>query len=176
LVRRWRAPDLLLSDRGETATFKFRRALGGRIYKVRLPVQAPAAEAVALLVGTMLPVRTDLSGRLTGWYRLADARGCLPSMDSLSGLGADAILDLEFVENTVVSLEIEVRTATGSLTLRTQVGNAVPMASLTDHLASLFDLPEGDWRVLFRGRQLNPYEILADLEPRDGERIVVMKA
>ena len=37
---------------------------------MRLPKEATVAEALAWVVPNLVPVRVDLTGRLSGWYRL----------------------------------------------------------------------------------------------------------
>lgn len=144
--------------------------------RFRAPSTAPSSEAIAWLLGSVVPLRTDLAGRVTGWYRLAADGRRLTGECLMGSVDPGTVLDLVFVENRTILLDLEIRTGVGTTRLRAPVGTAVPVVALVDHLASMFDLPEGEWRVLLKNRLLHPHEILADHDLRDGERLVVMRA
>jgi hypothetical protein len=174
----WRAPDPIPSEasRGQSAVFVIRRGANGKATRYRLPLQATVTEAIAVLVGTMVPVRTDLSGALQGWWRLCRNGALLPPETRLEALDPETPLDLGFIDNHPLPVELEVKGPQFTMTVRTVVGTAIPAVALVDAAAHMFNLPEGDWRLSVSGRRLGTHDILAD-HPLEGvARIVLEKA
>ncbi len=172
-----RTPDPIPSGAGRagSATFQILRGPGGRASRMKLPLGATAAEAVAWLLGNLVPVRLDPAGRLTGWYRLArPGEPPLPAERPMSEVDPAGQLELRFVPNEVIRAEIRVAASDPPARFLAPVGVAVPAASLADHLAAWLGLPPGRYRLLVDGRPLQPHGILADL-PGAAEGGVVLE-
>ena len=160
-----RPPDVIAVSSGKSgvATFNFQRGQGGRMVRIRLPLDSTTAEAMAYLLGNVLPVRTDLAGRITGWYRLEDEGRRVPASWKLEKLDPQKTYHLQFVQNEVRHADIEVQGAAAPARFVAPVGIAVPAVTLVDHLAAWLELPPGDWGLEMDGRPLAAYEILADV-------------
>ena len=135
---------------------------------MRLPLGATAAEAISWLVGNVVPIKTDLSGRLAGWYRLSKSQDLVPPASTMSTLDTDMVFTLKFIPNHQVYADIEVLGAATPIRFVSPVGTAVPVVSLVDHLAAWLNLDAGDWRLSAGGRPLDSHAILSDLQPNAG--------
>jgi hypothetical protein len=156
------APDDAIGE--ESAEYSFRLG-AGEPFRVRLPFKVTTAHAAGLLIGSVLPLRTDLRGCIAGWYRLALDGAQLPPDAPMSSFDPGSILEIAIVENQLVDAQIEVRSGAAPILLRTPVGSAVPAAALAGAMASLLGLPEGEWRLKLNSRALEPFEILRDFSP-----------
>ena len=135
---------------------------------MRLPLGATIAEAVCWLVGNVVPVRTDLTGRVTGWYRVeAEGRRIAPGV-RLSKLDKEVPLTLVPVPNDTVRVNVVVEVDGKEARFAAPVGRAVPVVSLVDHLVGWLDLGPGPWTLSAGPDVLQPHAILDDL----GERVV----
>jgi len=122
------------------------------------------AEAVSWLMGNVLPIKADLTGRLCGWYRLATDAGLLPAERRLRALDVEEVLTICYVPNGIVHADITVDGAGAPLRFVSPMGTAVPVASMVDHLAGWLGLPAGDWQLHHDGERVQPHAILADLD------------
>ena len=129
---------------------------------MRLPKNATTAEAISWLVGNMLPVRTDLTGRLTSWYRLSNASGLLSPDTLLSSLDPEQPLVIETILNETRMVELRVVGASEHRFV-TSVGTAVPIVTLIDHITAWLGLPDGSYHLDGPHGPLPPHSILADL-------------
>lgn len=158
-----RAPDSLLTGRkSNSESYTFVREAGGKAVRIRLPVKSTVAEAASFLVGYVVPVRTDLSGRLTSWYRLEQDGKALAPGAALESVDASRPLVVRSIPNQIVFADIEVVGGPAPIRFVTPIGTAVPAASLVDHLAAWLALPEGRWRLVRDGRSLDGHALLAD--------------
>ncbi len=132
---------------------------------MRLPATLTVAEAVTWLVGNRVAVRTDLSGALLGSWRLDQGGQRLDPDARVGSLNADQDLELRFVPNTILHVEITIVQEPAPVRFFTPVGGAVPVCSLVDHLAGRFDLPPGSWTLFHGDRALSPWALLDDLGP-----------
>jgi len=151
------------------------RGPGARPLRLRLPGDSSAAEAVTRLVGTVLPVRADLSGALSGWWRLSQGGTRLPADQPLSRLDPKRSVEVERVDNRVITAEIQVPEAEPPARLVARVGTAVPVASLADHLVDWLSLPAGRWELRVDGQLLGPHAILADIEPLSARPVLELR-
>jgi hypothetical protein len=161
-----RAPDPIQGGTKGARTQKLAIRRGPKAAPLRLKVAGaqPLGEVLANLVGTVLPVRTDLTGRVSGWYRLRHKGARLPA--SMPAKDApDAELLIEHVPNQLVHADIHVEGAGGPVRFVSPVGTAVPVLSLVDHLCAWLDLPAGVWELHHAGAALPGFLILADLAP-----------
>ena len=141
----------------------FRREPDGKGTRMRLPEKHTVAEAVSWLVGNVIPVRTDLTGRLTGWYRLSNSQGRIAPETSLSSLDPEEPLIIETVLNGSRLVDLSVVGARPHRFV-TPVGTAVPVISLVDHITRLLGLPDGRYELHGPDGALAPHSILDDLE------------
>lgn len=141
---------------------------------MRLPKNATAAEAIGWLVGNLVPVRTDLTGRLTGWYRFSSGDNPVPPDTLLDRLDGELPLVLYTVPNDtrLVDLRIE-----GEPTTRfvSPMGTAVPVVTLIDHITAWLDLSPDTYSLVGPTGPLGPYHILADLSDVGGLLSLVLK-
>lgn len=168
-----RLPDPLTVDAPKGELRLYRLLLAGKERRFRLPVDQPVSEAVAKLVGTLLPLRLDAAGRLTGWYRFSQG-GIRPAGNPAMATFDDNLpVDLVLVENHTVVAPVQVQVDGRTTTLRLTLGTAVPAASLLDYVAELLELPGGRWRLTSAGRPLLPHEILDDCGMVEDFKLVV---
>lgn len=139
-----------------------RRAPDQRALRLRLPSGMSTAEAIARLVGNVLPVRTDLSGAVAGWWRLSQEGVPVPATATIGELATDRPVDLVHVDNRVIRAELRVAASEPPARFVAPVATAVPAVSLVDHIAGWLELPAGGWTLVLDGRELSPHEILAD--------------
>ncbi len=159
---------------GGAKAFVIRRGPDGRGTRMRLPKNATAAEAIGWLVGNLVPVRTDLTGRLTGWYRFSSGDNPVPPDTLLDRLDGELPLVLYTVPNDtrLVDLRIE-----GEPTTRfvSPMGTAVPVVTLIDHITAWLDLSPDTYSLVGPTGPLGPYHILADLSDVGGLLSLVLK-
>jgi hypothetical protein len=110
-----------------------------------------------------VPVRADLTGALTGWYRLHRGGAALPPALPLGDLDPADELVLHFVPNRVVFVDLTVEHGDPRPRLLTRMGTAVPVVTLVDHLGAWLGLPGGRWRLWLDDQLLDPHAILEDL-------------
>jgi hypothetical protein len=161
-----RAPDPIIGGTKGARTQKLALKRGPEAKPLRLKVAGaqPLGEVLANLVGTVLPVRTDLTGRISGWYRLRHGDTRLPATMASRDAPASE-LTIEHVPNALVHADVLVEGAAGPVRFVAPIGTAVPIVSLVDHLCAWLDLPPGSWVVHHGDAVLAPYMILADLAP-----------
>jgi hypothetical protein len=138
-------------------------------------------------VGQVVPPRATLDGRITGWYRIGPESGPLPADTRLDQIDPDETLYFHFVESRTVSIDIEIHLGMPGLEqarsrgapvirLRTPVATAVPIVTLVDSLASMFDLPAADWSANLDGLPMGPLQILEDRPVNHQSVLVVRRA
>jgi hypothetical protein len=170
-----RSPDPLPAEayKGELQLFRLRPAPAAKERRFRLPTDQPVSEAVAKLVGMLLPLRTDASGRLTHWYRFAQGGNRPAGHLTMASFDVASPIDLELVPNRVVPVRLRVETEGGHVSLRLGLGTAVPACGIVDHVASMLALPAGRWRLYLGERALQAHEILEDLGALVAEELVI---
>ncbi len=159
-----RPPDPIRAPGGGGAahTLSLRRGRAGRSIRVKVPAGQPFSEVVATLVGSRLPIPTDLTGAVSGWYRVELDGVRLDPDARADSVPAGSELRLVHVRNTVVQADVAVEGGPTPARFVAPVGTAVPVASLVDHLSAWLDLPPGDWHLRLGDTPLSPYAILAD--------------
>jgi hypothetical protein len=138
---------------------------------VYLPTAATSAEAIGWMVGSVVPLPVDMSGRLSGWYRLQQAGESVAPEDRMSALGEG--LSLEFIPSSSASAQIEVVQGDSTVRFMSPVGTAVPVSSLVAHLLGWLGLSAGPWRLYRDGMQLSDHAILADTGPTEELTLVL---
>ncbi|NOY27485.1 MAG: hypothetical protein GXP62_16605 [Oligoflexia bacterium] len=172
-----RSPDPILAvSSGETVSLQLRRGPKARPMRLRLPGDITTADAISRLVGHVLPLRTDLSGGLAGWWRMAQGDRSLSGAQPLSQLDCQQPIDIVLVENVLVTVEILVPSSDPPARMLARVGTAVPAVSIADHLAQWLALPAGQWRLFCDGTLLGPQMILADLAPLAARPVLKLEA
>jgi len=161
-----RAPDPILGGTkgARTQKLSLKRGADGAPIRLKVAGAQPLGEVIANLVGTVLPVRTDLTGRVSGWYRLQHGRDRLDARMPASDAPAGDLLVVH-VPNRLVHTDIQVESTVGPVRFVAPVGTAVPVLSLVDHLCAWLDLPGGAWALQHGGRTLPSFLILDDLAP-----------
>ena len=119
-------------------------------------------------------MRTDLSGRLTGWYRFKVDGKPVPAGTRLRELDPEKSLVIYTVPNTtrMVDLTVEGQQATRFMA---PMGMAVPVVSLVDHITAWLGLPAGEYSLVGPDGPLGPHSILADLPERAAPLAVVLR-
>ena len=152
-----RAPDSLLSARkGESASFTFQREAGGKALRMKLSLKSTAGEACSYLSAYIIPVRTDLMGQLSGWYRLEQDGQRVPASAALETVDPQKPLVIRFVSNISSFADIAVIGGPAPVRFVAPIGTAVPVATLVDHLTAWLGLPDGRWRLHLGGRARSP--------------------
>lgn len=161
-----RAPDPIAGGTKGARTQRLALRRGADAPPLRLKVAGaqPLGEVLANLIGTVLPVRTDLTGRISGWYRLESGEERLPAtMPAKEAPSGE--LSIVYVPNTLVHADIQVDGAPAPMRFVSPIGTAVPVVSLVDHLCAWMGLPAGTWTLHRDGAPLPAFLILDDLSP-----------
>ncbi len=143
--------------------------------RTKLRLGDPLADAADRLGRALLALPTDLSGALRGWYRLEQNGEWFAGHETTDVLDVTAPVDLAFVPNRVVPMQIEVRGVDPVARFQAPVGTAVPVGALVHHLVELLGLPEGEWGMYVGGERVEPLQILEDYEPDPGFQLVVKR-
>ena len=153
-------------SRGGAQTFVVRRGPASRGTRMRLPKEATVAEALAWVVPNLVPVRVDLTGRLSGWYRLKVDGKPIPAGTRMGELDPEKPLLLYTVPNTTRLVELTIE---GDRPVRmvAPMGVAIPVVSLVDHLTVWHGL-SGAHQLWGPAGPLEPHAILADLQDQTG--------
>jgi len=164
-----RPPDSLppLSG-GKGRSYRIRRGPTGRPLKTRIPGRMTLSEAVTFLVGTAVPIRTDLQGRIRESYRLGPESGPGPGDTPINRFPEDSTLILHPVPAREVWVDLEVRDGEPSTCFKVPVNVALSACSVVDAIAAWLELPPGRW-TLFAGEvPVGPHTVLdeVDLEKR----------
>jgi len=147
-----------------TQRLSLERGPGAAPIRLKVAGAQPLGEVISNLVGTVLPVRTDLTGRMSGWYRLQHGTDRLSARMPASEAPEGGLVVVH-VPNGVVHADIEVESPAGPVRFVAPVGTAVPILSLVDHLCAWLDLPAGAWTLQHGGETLPSFLILDDLAP-----------
>ncbi len=142
---------------------------------MRLPLSATVSEAIAWMLGNILPVRTDLTGRISGWYRLSLGAVPIEAAQRMADLDDKQTYTLRYVPNTIAHADIAVVGGAAPVRFVAPVGLAVPAVSLVDHLTAWLELPAGEWELHVGERRLSSYSILADFPPEAALLRLVLK-
>jgi len=108
----------------------------------------------------IFPVRMDLHGQLIGWYRFSQDGTNISGSTPLSKISSLSPLDLCFVPNTAITVNVEVPSC--QLKTQTVIGSAVPFMSLLDIFGNWFGLPKKEWTIYIDGQETGYYNILSD--------------
>jgi hypothetical protein len=155
-----------------TQIYKLLRAPGLPVQQYRFATACTLAEAVASLIGRLIPARMSYDGTLLGWYRLGTQNGPLPADTRMESVSTEDPLYLHFVESRSVWLWVEVQEGPR---LRLPIHTALPMSMLMDGLASMLELPPGDWQISLDGVTLGAFHILEDRNPQPDARLIVRR-
>ena len=142
----FRPPDPMPSTAaGKPESFRLRRGPGGSVVKTRIPTGFSLAEAVSFLTGSVLPLRTDLQGRVRLGYRLGDEEGPHDGTKQISSFQAGSTLVLHPVPAREVWVRFEVYESQEEdaepTRFRSVVNTAVNAATVADALTSWMGLP-----------------------------------
>ncbi|MEC7983850.1 MAG: hypothetical protein VX278_01720 [Myxococcota bacterium] len=112
-----------------------------------------------MLIGKRLPIRLDMMGRVSSWYRFQGDGDFLSGHTPMSDLPTGT-LHLHMVPNDTKWVQIDVPSK--NIKLVTSVGVALPMLSIIDHLVCWLKLPRAQWKVSVNGQEADYYDILVD--------------
>jgi len=172
-----RTPDLIPpSQGGKGRAILLKRGPGAKPVKTRIPGGFSLSEAVSFLVGNVVPVRTDLQGRLLCGYRLGPETGPVSGDTSVSDFPQGTVLVLHPVPSEEIWVHIEVRSAADIPdAFRVPVNLALSTSSMCDALASWLELPPGRWSLRHQGRVLSPHLLLAELGLKEEPSLVLAR-
>jgi hypothetical protein len=134
---------------------------GSTVLRLRSGPAVPVGELIAGLVGSRLPLRTDATGRVLGWFRAQVDGAAVEAARPVGELAEGAELVLRVVDNRL--LHADVHAEESGARFLTPVGAAVPVSSLAEHFAALLGLPVGERALECGGRELPGFAILDDL-------------
>jgi hypothetical protein len=162
-----RVPDPIKSaPKGEAIAVRFARGPGLHGARRRLPENATLAEAVSLLIGQVVPMRTAPDGRLLCWWRIGTAAGPLSPDMVIGDLDDEETYCFHPVPNELWPVAVQLP----GLEPRTmQLGAGIPMVSLIDALGLELSLEPGDWSAAVDGVPIGLYHVLAD---RPGAKVL----
>ena len=158
------APRRLKATGGASVPLKLRIAPDGDTFKTRFPGKATLAECVARLTASLLPIQTDLSGRLTTGWRLGPEAGPLAGDTLVEAQAPDSLLLLHPIQAREVLAEIQVQDEDAPHRFRAPLSNVTPAASVVDHLVRWLGLDDGPWSLHAGDRVLGPYELLDEVD------------
>lgn len=125
-------------------------------------------EAVAVAALRHASLEYDLLGRVVSAPRFSQDGRWWPGPEPAHVINPGKPVVVERVANRTVHLEIRTDGSPGHR-FTAPVGVAVPSASLVRHLVGWLGLPGDGWRLQLGDATLLPEQILADLEPVDGQ-------
>jgi hypothetical protein len=161
-------------DNDEKVAFDVLLAVG-KPRKTKLRLGDTLSDAADRLAHALAATPTDLSGALTGWYRLEQGGEWIPGDETVDALDPGLPVTLAFVPNRVVVMTIEVSGIDPIGRFQAPVGTAVPSRSLVQHVVQTMGLPDGEWAMFVGDTQVEPLQILEDFEPAPGTRVVVKR-
>lgn len=152
-----------LQTKGKIATFSFSRGDGSSPVRFKSTKTAKSGDVIGgLLNGRLLPIRTDLTGQICGWYRFGtDDGGWATGGTLMQDLLTEAPLEIRTVPNNIIWADVSVH-SDKPYRMMTQVGTSVPVLSLIDHLVLWLQLPRKHWVLYFGTKKMGYYDILAD--------------
>jgi hypothetical protein len=159
-----RAPRRLRATGGSTIPLKLKIAPDGDTFKTRFPTKASLAECVARLTASLLPIQTDLTGRLTQAWRLGPADGPVPGRSLVESQSQDTLLLLHPITFRETVAEISVQDGDVPLRFRAPMSNLTSAATVVDHLVRWLGLPDGDWNLHADERQVGPFELMDEFD------------
>ncbi len=159
---------------GKPESYRLRRGPGGSLVKTRIPTGFSLAEAVSFLTGSVLPMRTDLQGRIRLGYRLGDDSGPADGTQQISSFKAGSTLVLHPVVAREVWVRVEVRLGeeVEPSVFRTPVNTALNAATVADALTSWLSLPAGRWFLKLGESFVPPHLLLDELELEDATLVL----
>ncbi len=129
-----------------------------------------------LLLHRVLPMRMDLTGRLTSHYRfMLNGSPCSGRL-KMTSFSPKKVILLCSVPNEVKLMNIEVQTENNIHHFIAPVGLAMSMGSIIDHLISWLRLAKGHWVLELDSEELFSHDILFDVrEKLDGSTLRLFK-
>jgi len=140
---------------------------------VQVPEGSSASEAIGWMMGSAAPLPVDMSGRISGWYRLTQDGKSISADTAMSAIDARQPLVLEFVVAETWSAQIEVVQGDSTVRFMSPVSSCVPVASLVTHLQSWLGLSAGVWRLYRDGKRLGSHTVLAEGGPTPSLTLVL---
>jgi hypothetical protein len=117
-----------------------------------------------LLLHRVLPMRMDLTGRMTSHYRfMLDGSPCSGRL-KMTSFSPKKVIMLCSVPNEVRLMNIEVQTEDDIHQFLAPVGLATSMGSIVDHLVSWLRLGRGNWVVQLDSEEMYSHDILFDVQ------------
>ena len=150
-------------------TVRMRVRHGGALHWAKLDRAETLAKSTARLVDRLEVSPVDLTGRIRGWYRVAQGEAAWYGDEPTSVLDPERELELDFVENRVIRALLEVE-GEDDEPFPVEVGTAVHAQFLVGELRRLLEL-SGTWRLQAEGDPMDPWQILDDWEPQHGLRL-----
>ncbi len=170
-----RPPDSLPAlSGGKGRAYRIKRGPKGRTIKTRIPERMTLSEAVAFLVGTAVPIRTDLQGKVREGYRLGPESGPAPGDTPLKRFPEDSVLVLHPVPAREVWVDLEVRQGKPATRFRVPMNVALPVSSVVDAVAAWLDLPAGRWKLFLGDRPIGAHILLEELD-LEGAHIILRR-
>lgn len=160
-----RPPDSLppLSG-GKGRGYRIKRGANGRPLKTRIPGRMTLSEAVTFLVGTAVPIRTDLQGRIREGYRLGPESGPASGDMPIQRFPEDSTLVLHPVHAREVWVDLEVHDGTPTTRFKVPVNVALSACSVVDAVAAWLQLPPGRWTLFIGDQPIGPHTLLDEVE------------
>ncbi len=143
---------------------------GGVIRRETLQNDEALAAAAVRLAGPIV----DLDGRILSAPRLSQEGRWWRGNEPAKNLDPSKPVDVVQVPNGRVRLEVRTDGSPGHRFMA-PVSTAVPAAQLVAHLVSWLGLPSGEWQLRLGDDTLLPSQLLADLEPADGQILLLRR-
>lgn len=160
-------PGLRSSGGGDQT---FRVSVRGRAArKARLRSRDSLPECAARLVQALAVAPTDLTGQLTGWFRIEQVGA--EQARRVAELNPEEVVNLEYVPNRMLRVTLEIEARGAPIRFRTPIGSAVPVAFVVAHLVEWMELHGENWSLYVGGHALQPWQILDDLGVEDGDTL-----
>lgn len=134
----------------------------GEPMRFRAAAHNTTAEFVSnLLTNRLIAIRTNLAGQLLGWYRFKQSGKIYKGSERMGDLDPRLPIELFCVQNALMWANIEISDKQ-SIQYRAQVGLAVPILSLIDHLIGVYELEHAGWGLEVNGQVAGIHDILWD--------------
>ena len=154
---------------------RVRVMLGEHHQWVKLDRSESLAKSAARLVDETEVSPVDLTGRIRGWFRIAQGDEAWFGDALTSVLDPDLPLELDFVPNRTVNATVRIEGDEEEDPFEVEVGTAVHAQFLVGELRRVLELAGTAWRLEVQGDLMDPWQILDDWEPGDGVSLVLRR-
>lgn len=140
---------------------------------VKLKLGDPTCESASRLGQALGGVPADLSGRITGWYRIRQGGKWVDGASLTGALDPSEVVEIVRVRGELVHMTIETSGIEVNHRFQAPVATSVPSSYLLGHLMGWLGLPAGEWKMRIDGHDMLPMQTLSEFELSAHSTLVV---